>query len=260
MRVDSTVSIYGLDDPITHEIRYVGMTSKPLDARLKRHLYERGKRHRCHWIQQLRKKGQIPGIFEIERVNGVNWEDAEKFWISYFKFIGANLTNGTSGGIGFRDGKHKSHSRKLIRQALSKRIISDETREKLKIAYHSRGGIPIEAIRQAGIRRRGIKKGPRSDSTKQKIRNALLGHSVSLETRGKIRLSLQGRVLFPLSSEIKGKISKTLQGHLVSQETRKKISDGHKGKILSDETKAKMSKSQLLRRVKIREEKKRIKK
>lgn len=72
------------------------------------------------------------------------------------------------------------------------------------------------------------------------------GHngSPSEETRKKMSEWQIGKVL---SDETKQKISKARSGQKDSEETRKKKSDGHKGKILSDETKMKISESRTKR-------------
>ena len=50
------IKIYTLSHPDTHEIRYVGMTSKSLKERLTNHwshIYQNN--HRTNWIKSLRK-------------------------------------------------------------------------------------------------------------------------------------------------------------------------------------------------------------
>src|SRR3972149_6624196 len=92
--------IYGLDDPSTQELRYIGKTRQSLRRRLQGHLRAKEICHRTSWINYLKTRDLKPGIFEIESVSEDDADNAEKFWISYFKFIGANLTNNTEGGGG----------------------------------------------------------------------------------------------------------------------------------------------------------------
>ncbi|WP_210166672.1 hypothetical protein [Bradyrhizobium japonicum] len=97
--------IYGLADPETGHIRYVGKAVHGLPKRLYQHLWQartaKRKRHVLAWISSVVDKGVKPEIFEIERVPaGGDWEEAEAFWIAYFRFIGADLCNLTSGGEG----------------------------------------------------------------------------------------------------------------------------------------------------------------
>lgn len=91
--------IYCLKDPISLEIRYVGVTVNSLNARLSQHLWESKNRkgtHKINWITNLKKDNKIPIIELIEICNESNWEEKEKYWISYF----LNLTNTREGGTG----------------------------------------------------------------------------------------------------------------------------------------------------------------
>lgn len=68
----------------------------------------------------------------------------------------------------------------------------------------------------------------RSEHTKKKQSNAMLGHTVSEETRAKISASLMGQV-------------SPRKGVTLSSETRKKISEVQLGKKASEVTKARMA-------------------
>lgn len=50
----SPVYIYGLTDPITEEIRYIGKSIRPTE-RLSNHCNEKSNCHRSNWIQSLKK-------------------------------------------------------------------------------------------------------------------------------------------------------------------------------------------------------------
>jgi hypothetical protein len=108
---------------------------------------------------------------------------------------------------------------------------------------------------------------PMKEETKQKIKEALTGHTmseetrklwkeqrkgrtVSQETRQKISAGNKGKVISeehlailrqPKSEEHKQKISASNKGKVISAETKKKISQSRKGSIVSDETKQKLS-------------------
>src|SRR3990167_10915064 len=117
--MSDTTYIYGLIDPRTQELRYIGKTYD-LSKRLRYHATQRfGKNHRARWILSLYKIGLCPEIFIIEEISTSLWEDSERFWINYFRSIGADLTNGMSWGIGgisptqeVRDRMSKSHKGK----------------------------------------------------------------------------------------------------------------------------------------------------
>jgi hypothetical protein len=61
------------------------------------------------WFRSLQAKGLKPEIFEIEAVpEGESWQEAERFWIAYFRSLGANLVNETPGGDGWPAGQKMS--------------------------------------------------------------------------------------------------------------------------------------------------------
>jgi hypothetical protein len=121
--------IYGLSDPMTNELRYVGKTARKLSKRLSEHIYS-PKRNNCKsWIKSLNKKGHRPEIFEIERYDSQqDGSNAEVFLISYFKSIGCRLTNLTKGGegvVGYKCTKEQTERRR-------KKAIGNKSRTGIK--------------------------------------------------------------------------------------------------------------------------------
>ena len=110
--------IYGLKDPITDEIRYIGQTSQSLYKRWKSHLHEANRstkqvnRRKDNWINSLRRKGLYPLLVYLDRVE--DWNFWEKYYISKF----SNLTNLTRGGFDL------SKSQKLYIKKSSKPVYS----------------------------------------------------------------------------------------------------------------------------------------
>ena len=94
------VKIYSLEDPSTNEIRYIGKTVTSLEERLGGHLRDTPKRNTksTAWIKSLFKRNLLPKIELLEEVLEEDWEEAERFYISYFRFLGFNLTNILEGG------------------------------------------------------------------------------------------------------------------------------------------------------------------
>lgn len=108
-------SVYALLDPRSLYIRYVGITKNRIQDRLKGHLSENKSNRKNNWIKQLKRNGLTPVCEEIE--SGLTMEkayEAEVFFISYFKFIGFNLTNATHGGPGFFGVKHNNNTKRKI--------------------------------------------------------------------------------------------------------------------------------------------------
>lgn len=89
--------IYCLKNPDTLEIRYVGVTTLKLNQRLSQHkcaaFTTKAQTHCAKWIRSMKK---APIIELIEICTGENWEEREKYWISYYN----NLTNINPGGKG----------------------------------------------------------------------------------------------------------------------------------------------------------------
>ena len=95
--------IYCLSHPVTHDIRYVGVTSLTLSQRLSQHVWDSKNKlsHKSNWIKSVyNTTGMFPIIEELEIVDDDLWELMEQFWISQFKTWGISLVNTHSGGVG----------------------------------------------------------------------------------------------------------------------------------------------------------------
>jgi len=91
--------IYGLIEPMTNELRYIGKTIN-INRRYRRHINEVDLHdsYKDRWIRKLKKNGLVPEIIIIDYVKTDEWQYWEMFYIEYFKFLGCDLTNGTKGG------------------------------------------------------------------------------------------------------------------------------------------------------------------
>ena len=159
-----TVAIYGLADPETSELRYVGKTNQPLAYRLSQHISHRVRqRNKCSsWIRSLQRRGLSPEMFLIEEVPSKDWEEAEQHWIGYFRFVGADLCNLRDGG-GRPDGYSLSEEhKKKIGLASRGRTLSAKSREKLsasKIAANiKRDDLAARNIRNAKLTEKQVNK------------------------------------------------------------------------------------------------------
>jgi len=113
--------IYGLVDPDTKEIRYVGKSSYGL-KRPKEHFkpsnYLKQKNHKAHWIKKLISEGKLPEIIVLktaeteERLNQLEIET-----IKYYRDAGNALTNGTDGGEGSLGWVPNADNRKNMSEA-----------------------------------------------------------------------------------------------------------------------------------------------
>lgn len=215
--------IYALREPDTHEVRYVGKTHD-LNHRLKNHKNDKKDTRKARWIQSLRKKGLEPELIVLAEV-GADWQDAERYWIAYFRSIGADLTNHTDGG----EGLHNP---------------SDETRTK------------ISEIRKSLLMdpqyREWFDTWVRSPERRARISTALRGRKKSAEHVAKLPQNRPGR---KLSDAHRQHISQCLRGNQYAkgyrhtEETRAKISarlsgNSHTlGRVMPDEEKAQRSQS-----------------
>lgn len=93
--------IYGLIDPRTAEIRYVGRSRNP-QLRLSGHLHSsRNPAYGsavCSWIRELFQEGLEPQMVLIENA-GSEWQEAETRWITVLRDQGYDLTNKREGGM-----------------------------------------------------------------------------------------------------------------------------------------------------------------
>ena len=228
--------IYGLCDPRTQALRYVGITNRLVD-RYREHIREaqRGSTHADRWIKKLLDDGLMPDKFVIEEVDKDGRAEAECFWIAYFKSIGCQLTNITRGGEGVLGLNHSEETKKKMSESAKHRpSMSDATRH--LIASISKGHrLSEEAKKKISIAHIGNKSGlghhhKASEETRRKLRESHLGNGPSPETVIKIPNANRGK---RRSAEIRLKMS------IVQRKVRATQPKRH----LSDETKAKMSES-----------------
>jgi predicted GIY-YIG superfamily endonuclease len=95
--------VYGLIDPRTQELRYIGYSSDYLE-RYKEHLFRSNlklKTHKNNWINSLLNLNLKPELIVLEEASSeADGLQKESDLIAYYKYIGCDLTNGTLGGDG----------------------------------------------------------------------------------------------------------------------------------------------------------------
>ena len=136
--------IYKLIDPLTNQVRYIGYTSKPLYKRLAGHVRDsirHNKTHKHHWIRTLLDNGKIPIIKLVRRIpkrSEKTWQYWENYFISKYKKLGYELTNGTDGGEGVT---MTPETRAKIGLKSSLHRHSKETRKKMRKAKLGKTGV-----------------------------------------------------------------------------------------------------------------------
>jgi len=212
---------------------YVGITTKPCDDRLKRHLKDKAVNKRTNWVKSHESEKNMfymETIFKIDDL--AKAKELEKYWIAEDRKNHGfeNIMNGTGGGGG--DGAWG-------------RIASDETKQKMKENHvGSRGMKHTQEAKRKIAEGNRIK--PISDEFRQKIsllkrgNKNMLGKKHSHETIQKMSLSQIGnknKLGFRVSQETKDKISASKIGIPVSPQHRNKIA----------ETKRKLKAEQIIR-------------
>lgn len=96
-----TIYIYGLVDPRTDEVRYIGKTNNP-KRRLQCHIDRARQRvsnnHKNNWIRKLLSLGMRPQIKVLRICTPDNWAQAEIELIAEARSKGVRLTNILKGG------------------------------------------------------------------------------------------------------------------------------------------------------------------
>lgn len=158
-----TFIIYGLIDPFTNELRYVGKSTSGL-RRPRMHLWPsnlKKKRWVYNWLRQVLAQGGKPEIVVLEsHDNPHELYEAEQWFISYYRSLGCRLTNCSDGGPGWSGSK------------------------------------PIEVCIKISNALRGRKIGPPSKIHRQRLREANLGKKKSDETRVRMSEAKGGRSFY----------------------------------------------------------------
>lgn len=131
----NTFYVYGLLDPKNFELKYIGQTYD-LKNRYFDHLSRRNLKkitYKANWIKSLVKNGLYPIMIILEIHHTFNdVKKAEEDLISYFSYIGCNLTNLTLGGDG-RLGRAQTFQ---IRKKISKKLKKEKKDSvKDKVSY-----------------------------------------------------------------------------------------------------------------------------
>jgi hypothetical protein len=87
------VTIYGLADPVDHQLRYIGKTVNA-EQRYLNHRSNFSGSWLGQWVSGLRAQQVYPELIIIEEnVHHLKANEAEHFWIAYFMCLGSQLLN-----------------------------------------------------------------------------------------------------------------------------------------------------------------------
>lgn len=230
-------TIYGLIDPKTGQLRYVGKTVSLLKRRLAEHISDvrRGRvwipRHK--WILSLLQDGLCPEIIEIETLPTEGWREAEMFWIECLRSQGCDLLNATAGGDGLTSYRHREDTKQKQSEAAKRRYQRPGEREKsgeaVRRAYEDENAyarlLAAAKVRQTPEVREIISRASRAF------------HASHPEAANRLGNSVRGR---PLSDERKASLSASRKGVPRDPAAVEKTASWHRGRKRSEEIRAKM--------------------
>lgn len=141
--------IYGLQDPNSLEIRYIGKSSsglvRPRDHLKPSHVRTDKNSRKRRWLESLYAENIRPRIVILEHSVAENIDADERKWIAYAKQSGWKITNVFEGGEG---GKLPLETRKKISVAMMGHAVPQSTRD--AVADSNRKRKPY--VRTAAIR------------------------------------------------------------------------------------------------------------
>lgn len=179
------------------------MTSRP-ETRLQKHLADRCRCHRVHWIQSLKNRGLVPEMEILVQVPKSEWAEWEMKFIRTARQMGLDLVNGSDGGpgghnptpdvrkkhgSGMRGKRHTLETRaRMSTSALGK---PKSLAARLSMSAARRGKAPSLACKEAAaIARKGKTQSPESNARRSA---SLKGKPKSPEARRNISLAAQAR-------------------------------------------------------------------
>ena len=108
-------SIYALLDPRDGSVRYVGVTSQSLDARLRQHIERPSNYGVKMWVRDLKESAREPQASLITLCTKRTWSKAERYWIAWFNARG-RIYNVHRGGYFHKDTREQDRLRKPRRR------------------------------------------------------------------------------------------------------------------------------------------------
>ena len=262
-----TTFIYGLECPLTKQIKYVGKSNNPKN-RIKQHLYEcRTSRtvnqYKDKWFKHLMENNLNPVLVILDEVPIDEWGYWESWWLEVCRGWGFDMVNLLQGG----DGCSKHHP---------------ETIEKIRKSQSGKNNAMYGKKSKGHTGRVFSEEHKKKLSESKKNNKVWLGKKHSEETKRKMSEAKKGKptwnkgvvytdeqkekITGNLTDEGRKKLSecgKKMKGRKHSEETKRKISETRKrkglkppspkGRKMSEETKQKIRIKALEREKKKRE-------
>lgn len=190
--------VYGLIDPRNGQIRYVGKSTsgsrRPFQHGQPYSLKLPG--HKTNWLRQLAAEGLRPEVVILDD-SPTSLDAAEQFWIAYFRFVGADLTNHTIGGDGMVGFRHSPATKAKIAAAKRGRPPPPAAIEAARAVTLGRKLSPSHIAKmKAALSGRAPKcaRGPKSPEHRAKIAES---NRRTKSLQRAIRLSAHGQEVLP---------------------------------------------------------------
>jgi len=136
--------IYGIKEPTTDRIRYVGLSTQGMTRPLQHFMpcYARHETsHKSNWIKKhFTGVDPRPFIVILERCDRSNVEEREIFWIGKLRSEGVDLVNMTDGGSAGLGRRFSSETRAKISRSKKGQKHSPEARAKMSASHL---GVPV---------------------------------------------------------------------------------------------------------------------
>lgn len=204
--------IYGLIDPRTRLIRYVGLSSTGMRRPRRHRTRTGGATHRATWLRELARAGFEYEIAILETVDHRDeLPDAERWWIAFGRALGWPLTNGTAGGDGSFGPSGATRDRMRLAHLGKKH--TPETRDKMRDAIRAARSTEASKAKTSAA---SVKLWA-DPAHREKIVAAMQARPVP----DRVREAARTREWTP---EMRAKLSASKIGHEVSAATREKIS------------------------------------
>lgn len=241
--------IYGLTDPRTGEVRYIGKSSSGME-RPRQHgqprYLKKSRNYKVNWIRGLLSLGLCYGIVTLEECASADALcDRERWWIAFARAWGLSLTNLTDGGEGNLGWNPSAEWRAKNGKIHSGWKLSEEQKELLRAA-RARPEVRAKMRANALARRH-------TDEERAKIGAAHRGRRYSAEVRA--RMSDAARRRGPLNPERRERhvavlravqhLSHTPEAEakrkasLLAPDIRRRLSEANKGRKKNPEAVAK---------------------
>lgn len=212
--------VYALIDPRDMEVRYIGKTVRG-GQRILEHTQSstlaREETWKARWIRSLLGAGHVPLIQILHAPSEEELDACEIAWIAFARSESWALTNLTDGGEGALHPSPEAAEKK--RKAMMGHAVSAETRAKISAANKIAHTRP-----ETKERMRAVIAASKSPEAIEKIRQANLGRKASEETRA--LMSRNRKLRPPASAEHRKNLSEAGKGRVFSEESRAKISEG----------------------------------